>query len=358
MKIFISHPIKDEKLAMELKSVLESSDEIEIAHIAQRERNFDLEISHKIIKQINESDYLIAIITDNSYESASVNQELGYAQGIDLSKIPLIEKTAKAGFLIYGKDKIEFVRNNFQNKCKEILEYILANPKQSSKNSSQQETTSLQPILSLQKQITNKMPNVSSAFRRIVIIPSSRFVPKPFSNDVISFLKRGPDMFKTSRSVLQQNEVHLIGNKQVSDHVRYGIINDQGKIALDEVLHYDKVVEISRELIYLLLTLIFAKEFYKKIGFSGTLAIRYNHHRVENFQFGPSPDSSHDIMDSYTVQKSDVEIKRSVELDFDVIELANSIMIEFGRACDWVATEQYFVPYLKVMVQSYFQGRV
>jgi len=63
LKIFISHPIKDEKLDIELKSVLEASNKIEESHIAQKEKDFEIEISQKIIKQIDESDYLVSIIT-------------------------------------------------------------------------------------------------------------------------------------------------------------------------------------------------------------------------------------------------------------------------------------------------------
>ena len=72
MKIFISHPIKDENLAVTLKNILEQEDEIEIAYIAQKIKKYEIEISNKITDQINDSDCLIAIITKNSISSASV----------------------------------------------------------------------------------------------------------------------------------------------------------------------------------------------------------------------------------------------------------------------------------------------
>ena len=70
-------------------------------------------------------------------------------------------------------------------------------------------------------------------------------------------------MFRTVNQSLQQNEIHLVGNELERDHTRYGIINEKGQIILQEKLHYDKIVEVARELVYLLSTLIFSKEFYK-----------------------------------------------------------------------------------------------
>jgi len=38
MKIFISHPVKDEDLANKLKTILEQADEIDEAYIAQNKK--------------------------------------------------------------------------------------------------------------------------------------------------------------------------------------------------------------------------------------------------------------------------------------------------------------------------------
>ncbi|GKS67411.1 hypothetical protein YTPLAS73_09580 [Nitrosarchaeum sp.] len=134
MKIFISYPITDEDLATKLKEILEQSEDIETAYIAQRVKKYDIEISNKIIQQLDDSDYLIAIITNDSISSASVNQELGYAQGISMPTIPLIEQNAKRGFLIYGKDVEEFTRANFLDVCSQIREHLKSIPKKRTKN--------------------------------------------------------------------------------------------------------------------------------------------------------------------------------------------------------------------------------
>lgn len=95
LRIFISYPIKDEALANKLKKFLEKNTIIKKAYIANRENNFEVDISQKIIKEIKSSHYLVAIVTKNTIQSASVHQELGFAQGIKKPRIPMIEKGAK-----------------------------------------------------------------------------------------------------------------------------------------------------------------------------------------------------------------------------------------------------------------------
>ena len=125
MQIFISHPIKDENLAIKLQEILKTSPLIEKAYIATKTPEFELEISQKIINEINKSDYVVAIVTVNTQDSASVHQEIGFAQGIGKPRIPMIEKEAKKGFLHEGKDYIGFERDNFEFACNEVLQQIL-----------------------------------------------------------------------------------------------------------------------------------------------------------------------------------------------------------------------------------------
>lgn len=53
MKVFISHPIKNEELAIKLKNILEESDQIDVAYIAQKTKNYNIDISEKITKNTN-----------------------------------------------------------------------------------------------------------------------------------------------------------------------------------------------------------------------------------------------------------------------------------------------------------------
>lgn len=125
MRIFISHAFKDENLASELKKFLEKNEQIEEAYMAIRSPDFELEISEKVTKEIKNSDYLVAIITKTSKSRPSVHQELGFAQGTSVHKIPLIEKNAKKGVLLEGREHILFEKEKFQESCKKVLDYII-----------------------------------------------------------------------------------------------------------------------------------------------------------------------------------------------------------------------------------------
>lgn len=129
MKIFISHAFEDENLALKLKKILENDPSIDEAYMAQRSPDFDIEIADKITREIINSDYLVAIITKISKERPSVHQELGFAQGVETFKIPLVEEDVERnnekGVLLEGKDVILFEKNSFESACAKVLDYIL-----------------------------------------------------------------------------------------------------------------------------------------------------------------------------------------------------------------------------------------
>lgn len=123
MKIFISHSQYDGNLADQLRQILEAS-KMKV-FIFSKEKLFGEPIDKKIIDELEESDYLVAIITANSQNSSSVNQELGYAQAKSIEKIPMVEVGAEKGFLIHGTENLEFTRDDFYSKCLEIRDYII-----------------------------------------------------------------------------------------------------------------------------------------------------------------------------------------------------------------------------------------
>jgi hypothetical protein len=127
VKIFISHSAKDYELAKILKNILEESESIKEVFVYEDEKRFGIQISDKITNEIDSSDYLVALITKNSVESASVNQEYGYAQAKKLQKIPFLEKGADEGVMIYGTEKIVFSKENFSEKCFDVKHYLLNN---------------------------------------------------------------------------------------------------------------------------------------------------------------------------------------------------------------------------------------
>jgi len=126
MKIFISHSQKDEKLAKELKKILEMPKKMDV-FIFEKKKLFGKPIDKKITNELDHSDYLVAIITANSTNSSSVNQEMGYAQAKSIEKIPMVETGSEKGFLLHGTENVEFTKKNFKSKCIEVRNYILKN---------------------------------------------------------------------------------------------------------------------------------------------------------------------------------------------------------------------------------------
>ncbi len=120
MKIFISHSSEDYELAKTLKDVLEQNDLINEAFVYEEKKELGTQISDKLTREIDLSDYVVALITNNSRTSASVNQEYDYAQALDLEKIPFLEKDSEEGIMIFGTEKIEFTKNTFEKKCLEV----------------------------------------------------------------------------------------------------------------------------------------------------------------------------------------------------------------------------------------------
>ena len=126
IKVFISYSQNDTELATALKSILEESSKID-AFVFEQNIQYGIQIDKKITNEIDQSDYLIAIITQNTHGSASVNQELGYAQGCGIDKIAMVEEKAKKGVLTYGTECSEFSKIDFKDKCMNVKKYILNN---------------------------------------------------------------------------------------------------------------------------------------------------------------------------------------------------------------------------------------
>lgn len=347
MKIFISHPIKDEKLALELKSILESSNEIEEAFVAQRIKKYDIEISKKITEQIDSSDYVVGIITKNSINSASVNQELGYAQGTKKPKIPMIGKNAKKGVLIYGKDVEEFDSNNFVDVCKNVRDYIIEHgPTKISRN-----TLSEDEKNSIFSSMEDSIPDVYKAFRRFSMVPlDDNFQRIVLNDELVDWLRQPPRYCQISTTKLSQNEFHYIGKEEEKGLRRFGLINENGMFTFQELLHYDRRISIEREMSFLLSMFEFCQVFFKKISYQGLVLIKYHHAAVENFEFS----TSNPMDDSFTVQKANIKIFREEQLPINSIQISNSILEEFARACNWSPKTGTFIKHLQKSMKENF----
>lgn len=125
IQVFISHVFneKDIQLARTLKKLLERRGIY--GYIAEVRPEFELPLDKKIQKEIVDAHYVIGIITHDSKASSSVNQELGYALGKDISLILMVEKNVKHGVLTTPREIQEFTQDNFSQVCKRIIDYIL-----------------------------------------------------------------------------------------------------------------------------------------------------------------------------------------------------------------------------------------
>lgn len=127
MKVFISHKFipQDQQLALTLREILKTK-KIK-GYLAESKKEYELLIGEKIRKEIEDSDYVVGIITQESEKSASVNQELGYALGKEIPVIIMLEKEVQHGVLTHGREVEEFTRDSFVKPCNRVLDYIVEN---------------------------------------------------------------------------------------------------------------------------------------------------------------------------------------------------------------------------------------
>ena len=135
MKVFISHTFHDEDklLAEKLQQIL--SEKGIDGYIAEKEKQYTLLISEKIQNRIRESDHVVAIITKDALASASVNQELGYALREGINPIIMLEEEVKKmGVLTYGREPEEFTRENFDQPCINIRDFLIGTEERTKTN--------------------------------------------------------------------------------------------------------------------------------------------------------------------------------------------------------------------------------
>lgn len=126
MKVFISHHLsKDEKLAGILLNSLKKRGIS--GYMAERKQEYEILILDKIKNEIDSSDYLVAIITKNGLKSASIHEEIGYAIGIDVPVILMVDESVEEqGVLIHGKEPEYFTAKFFESHSDEIAKHILS----------------------------------------------------------------------------------------------------------------------------------------------------------------------------------------------------------------------------------------
>lgn len=130
MKVFISHAFggADEPLANTLKEDLGAAG-ID-GYLAEKTPRYDLPIGDKIRQEIDESDWLVAVITGRSHASASVHEEVGYALGRGVKVALMVEEgVAAAGVFAYGREYARFTVLEFAERSRTMARFIADTPR-------------------------------------------------------------------------------------------------------------------------------------------------------------------------------------------------------------------------------------
>ena len=130
MKVFITHAFggDDELLASALKEDLGEAGIT--GYLAEKTQRYDLLIGDKIRQEIDESDWLVAIITKRSHASASVHEEIGYALGRGVRVALMLEEgVEKSGVLVYGREYEVFSVPEFARHSRKMARFIAGSPR-------------------------------------------------------------------------------------------------------------------------------------------------------------------------------------------------------------------------------------
>ncbi|MFC1786843.1 toll/interleukin-1 receptor domain-containing protein [Halobacteriota archaeon] len=108
-KVFISHSTKDMDIVHELCISLEFV-EIE-PYVSEYDPEPGEELSQKIKNNIDDSEYVVALLTDDGIRSQWVNHEIGYADKAGKKIIPIVEEGVKVSGFLKSKEYIRFNRS-------------------------------------------------------------------------------------------------------------------------------------------------------------------------------------------------------------------------------------------------------
>ncbi len=121
-RIFLSHSFSDETTVKEIEQSI-NQPEFSL-YVAEADRRYGESLPSKIEAEIDGCDAVLVLITRQNGESASVNQEVGYALGRSKLVVPLVEEGAKTGVLLQGLEFVAFSLNKLQEALGNINEYF------------------------------------------------------------------------------------------------------------------------------------------------------------------------------------------------------------------------------------------
>jgi hypothetical protein len=128
-KLFVSHSSLDTTLVELVRSLKLPGIEL---YFAEDDPRYGDPLPAKIEHEIDTSDALVVFLTKHGAESASVNQEVGYARKAHKRIIAVVEDGTKVGVLIQGVEIIRFSKDRIEDAIKLFVHYVM--PKAKEKN--------------------------------------------------------------------------------------------------------------------------------------------------------------------------------------------------------------------------------
>jgi hypothetical protein len=121
-RIYISHDERDESLAGELHGTL-SRIGID-SYSAMYKVAKGISRAERVAFGIRSSDCLVAILTADGSISRSVNQEIGFARGIDHLVFPMLEEGVELPFLVEHLRPVGFNRDTYPDAISSLVRTI------------------------------------------------------------------------------------------------------------------------------------------------------------------------------------------------------------------------------------------
>jgi ribosomal protein S27E len=121
-KIYIAHCEQDELLAQELARALWVVELESFSCLYKKVRI--LSLGENIRFGIRQSDCFIPILTQEGAESPEVNQEIGFAVGIDQLVIPLVETGVELPILIHHLQPVFFSTKTYEDALGKLIQNL------------------------------------------------------------------------------------------------------------------------------------------------------------------------------------------------------------------------------------------
>lgn len=123
-KVFLSHSMgeADRDLIAQLAGVIQSHG-VE-CYIASRDHQLGHAVPEKISTSIRSSDSLVALLTEGGAHREWVNQEIGFARGIQKLVIPVVEVGVEPGGFLAGIEYVRLDRRNPANGLEVLGTYL------------------------------------------------------------------------------------------------------------------------------------------------------------------------------------------------------------------------------------------